>query len=68
MIYDFDCNKCGFSITDHIVLKNDESVTCLMCGEIMIKRFPVVNFKIINSNNKLPDNYKPHGGANFGRL
>lgn len=76
-VYDYDCPKCGNVEMDMMVKDQEEEVYCKVCETVMNQRFPSCAFTLTphaiavhkhKYGNKLPDTYKPTGGANFGKL
>jgi predicted nucleic acid-binding Zn ribbon protein len=75
-IYDLKCTSCGNEVRDEL-LKVDEEFKCVMCDAVM-ERLPCAgSFTFTPTGvtthkhrygNRLPDNYKVTGGANFGKI
>lgn len=78
VVHDFKCKKCGHEEKDVFLNKYDDEVFCPMCENKMDVVFNTgLGFTIPPDGlvrhkrkygNKLPDDYKISGGANFGKI
>jgi len=75
-IYDLKCRECGYEIKDEL-MKHSDTKTCPMCDNTM-EKLPCAGAFVFTPSgitthrhkfgNKLPDDYKTTGGANFGKI